>query len=344
MRHGNISVFVPHAGCPNQCSFCNQKTITGHIRVPSSAAVCAAVDTALAGSYSWNAEMEIAFFGGSFTAIPPGEMIHLLETVQPYLTAGRVHGIRISTRPDYIDSQVLALLKDYGVTAIELGAQSMDDQVLVLNQRGHTAQDVRNAAQQIHKFGFSLGLQMMTGLYGSTPSLDTDTARQLIALRPDTVRIYPTAVLKGTLLGDYMAAGVYYPPDTQAAVRLCATLLPMFEDAGISVIRLGLHSSMDIEQNLLGGAYHPAFRELVENQIYLDKALTLLSGLPKGPVTVYVPAGCTSKMIGQKRGNLLLLSRQGYQARVKEDSSLSIQDRGLRIVTATQGKMAERNG
>ena len=166
MKKGNISVFVPHIGCPQKCSFCNQNTITGSHSVPTPDDVKNAVETALLKT---EYEYEIAFFGGSFTAIERAYMISLLETAKPYIESGKIKGIRCSTRPDAIDDEVLSLLKSYGVTAIELGAQSMNDAVLSANLRGHTADDVRNASRLIKKYGFELGLQMMTDLYLSTP-------------------------------------------------------------------------------------------------------------------------------------------------------------------------------
>ena len=203
---------------------------------------------------------EIAFFGGSFTAIDRSYMLSLLEAAKPYLS--RFHGIRISTRPDYIDEEVLALLKAYGVTAIELGAQSMDNSVLELNQRGHTAEDVINAARLIRSHGFSLGLQMMTGLYGAAPETDIATAEQFIAIHPDTVRVYPTVIMRGTELATLYQNGDFVPYTPEQSVELCAKLILMFAKADITIIRLGLHYSDSLVRNSLGDNYHPAFKEL----------------------------------------------------------------------------------
>lgn len=343
-KHGNISIFVPHLGCPNHCSFCNQHTITGQQQATTPDAVRKAVERALSGSYASHAKMEIAFFGGSFTAIPKRQMRDLLEAAFPYVKEGLVQGIRISTRPDCVGEETLECLRTYGVTTIELGAQSMEDEVLTANERGHTALDVEQASQRIQSYGFSLGLQMMTGLYGSTPASDWRTARRLIALKPAAVRIYPTVVLKGTALAQKVADGLYKPPSLEESVSFCAQLLPLFEDAGIPVIRLGLHSSREIEENYVCGAYHPAFRELVESHLLLKQVETRLDGWPKGTVTVVVPAGCTSKMIGQKKKNIALLASLGYQVTVKEDSSLSIKDGTIRLLPGLSGGNAERNG
>ena len=204
MKKGNISIFVPHLGCPCQCSFCNQKTITGQANQPTPQDVDKAVKTALK---SKGFDYEIAFFGGSFTAIDREYMISLLKAANKYIKSNEVKGIRISTRPDCIDEEILDLLKEYGVTSIELGAQSMDDEVLLANRRGHTAKDVENASELIKSYGFELGLQMMTGLYKDSEEKAIKTAEKIIALSPQTVRIYPTVVLKGTYLADLYLSG-----------------------------------------------------------------------------------------------------------------------------------------
>ena len=211
--HSNISIFVPHIGCPNMCSFCNQRYITGKNSAPTAENVEEAVLTALS-SKNYNPETtEIAFFGGSFTAINHNYMITLLNSAFKYVHKGLVAGIRISTRPDAIDRGILTILKSYGVTAIEIGAQSMNDKVLKKNNRGHTAKDVQNASKLIKEMGFSLGIQMMTGLYGDNNSEAIKTAKEIAKLKPDTVRIYPTIVLKDTDLAALYADGFYkeYP-------------------------------------------------------------------------------------------------------------------------------------
>ena len=209
---------------------------------------------------------EIAFFGGSFTAIDRDYMLTLLDAAKPYLKD--FGGIRVSTRPDNIDEEILCLLKEAGVTAIELGAQSMNDDVLRLNDRGHDSDAVRKSSELIKKFSFSLGLQMMTGLYGSSDKTDLETAREFIALSPDTVRIYPTVILKNTKLEELFVSGDYIPDTLEETVNLCSQLISMFEDNNISVIRVGLHSSETVEGSMLAGGYHPALRELCENRIF----------------------------------------------------------------------------
>ena len=197
MSHSNISVFVPHKGCPNDCSFCNQRAISGQT-VP---ATPKDVENAVKIAIEYNVDpknTEIAFFGGSFTAIERDYMLSLLTAAKHFLDTYNFKGIRISTRPDYINKDILLILKNYGVTAIELGAQSMDDQVLKANMRGHTSAQVAEASQLIKSYGFELGLQMMTGLYKDSDTAAISTAKQIIKIKPDTVRIYPTIVLKDT--------------------------------------------------------------------------------------------------------------------------------------------------
>lgn len=317
MKHANISIFVPHEGCPNNCSFCNQKAISGQSKTSTEKDVFSAVETAI----SHNIEpknTEIAFFGGSFTAIEREQMVSLLTAAKCLLEKYRFAGIRVSTRPDCIDKEVLSLLKNYGVTSVELGAQSMDDIVLFLNRRGHTADHVRNASKLIKDFGFSLGLQMMTGLYGSDFEKDYYTAREIIKLSPETVRIYPTVVLKNTYLGELFEKGEYLPPNAEKTAPFAAELLTEFENAGIKVIKLGLHASETVEKDMIGGAYHPAFRELCEGYIFLKKMTDLLEKKDKsGNYTLYVAKKSISKAKGLNKRNEKALKNQGYCCKIK---------------------------
>lgn len=317
MRKGNISIFVPHIGCPHKCSFCNQNTITGQNDAPTAKNVETAVKTALKQD---GFEYEIAFFGGSFTAIDRQYMISLLESAHCFVeNESRVTGIRISTRPDYIDNEILELLEKYGVTSIELGAQSMNDNVLKMNMRGHTAEDVRKASRLIKDYGFELGLQMMTGLYGSDDEIDLFTANEIIKLKPDTVRIYPTIVLENTYLGSLYKAGRYIPNDVQKSVEICAKIVPLFNKNNIKIIRLGLHASDDVKNNMLAGGYHPSLGELVTSKIMLNEIL-----LHKpGNYTVYINEKSVSKLIGNKKCNLTELKEKGYTIDIEFDNKMN---------------------
>ena len=247
-------------------------------------------------------------------------MLSLLEATEPFID--RFRGIRISTRPDCIDEEVLSLLKSYKVSSIELGAQSMSDEVLRVNDRGHTADDVRRASALIKDYGFDEGLQMMTGLYGSSDALDRYTAEEFIKLRPDTVRIYPTIVMRGTKLGEMYEAGVYQPQDLDSAVELCAELLTLFEHHGINVIRVGLHDSESLANDRLAGPYHPSFRELCESRIMLKKLTALLEGKPSGTYHIAVHSRSRSKLAGNKKSNLTAMRERGYSFNIIEDDRL----------------------
>ena len=320
MPHSNIAIFIPHAGCPNKCSFCNQKSISGADKQPEFTDVQKVCKQAIS-EVNDKENTEIAFFGGSFTAIERSYMIGLLEAAQPFIGEGKFRGIRISTRPDCINEEILALLKSYKVTAIELGVQSMSDEVLYANDRGHTSEDVQKAAKLIHQSGIELGLQMMVGLYKSNADLDTFTAMELIKLTPKAVRIYPVAILEGTKLAELYRKGEYIPMELETAVRLCADLLKLFQDADIDVIRLGLHASDLVESQLIGGLYHPAFRELCEGLLYRDIIAEKING-KSSKFTIEVSTKSVSKAIGQKKSNIEYFSKQGTNIRIKPSNTL----------------------
>lgn len=324
MKHANVALFVPNNGCPHACSFCNQRTITGKAVQPVPDDVTKAVGVALKSGSLHGKDAEIAFFGGSFTAVNRAYMRSLLEAAAPYVRDGTVSGIRISTRPDAVGEEILGLLKEYGVTTIELGAQSMDDAVLSLNRRGHTAKQVEDAAERIRAHGFSLGLQMMTGLPGDSEAGAWETARRLAELRPDCVRIYPAIVLRGTQLGDLFLRRDYRPPSLEETVELCALLLDFFENRGIPVIRLGLHASPELERDRLAGPWHPAFRELCESRRMLQKFTEFLtrSNREKGNITVRVSLRDVSAATGQNKCNLRALEALGYPARILPDPAV----------------------
>ena len=245
-------------------------------------------------------------------------MEDLLKAAAVFVENGDVSGIRISTRPDAIDEEILHLLKKYHVTAIELGAQSLNDRVLRMNNRGHKTSDVYNASALIKEYGFELGLQIMTGLFGDSDSSAIRTAQRVIEIAPDTVRIYPTIVLKDTDLAALYMDKIYMPQTLESAVDLASKLYIMFTKNNIKVIRLGLHS---IEKEAyLAGPWHPAFSELCLSRIMLGKVLKQLK--QKGKYIIYVSKSDVSKMIGQKKSNLLHLNSLGYECKVKEKENL----------------------
>ena len=280
----------------------------------------AAIKTAIDSLKENTRDAEIAFFGGSFTAIDRGYMLSLLDAAAPYMD--RFKGIRFSTRPDAITDEIMDVLSAYKVSAIELGAQSMSDEVLSMNDRGHTADDVRAACAIIRSRGIELGLQMMTGLYGSSSELDRMTAREFIALSPDTVRIYPTVVMRSTKLCKLYESGEYTPQTVDEAVALCAELIPLFENAGIRVIRVGLHDTDDLRRDMVAGAFHPALRELCESRLMLDELLRSLSNRSAGRYAVAVNPRSVSRLIGNRRGNINILRNKGYEIQIIQDDAI----------------------
>ena len=305
MKHYNIPIFVPHLGCPHDCVFCNQVKITGLSTdvTPESAET---IIFQHLNTLPENADIEVAFFGGSFTGIPVDVQKSLLETAYKYVLSGEISGIRLSTRPDYISEEILIMLKSYGVTTIELGVQSMSNEVLSANERGHTDTDVINACTLIKQYGFTLGVQMMTGMYGSDSGADINTAKRLIALEPDIVRIYPTIVIENTKLCRLYKSGAYTPPSLDETVDLCAVLYKMFTEEGITVIRMGLQSTDLINENaeFIAGPYSSCFGELVLSRIERDKLENMAKTAKDKKLTVYVSPCDISKTVGYKRENI----------------------------------------
>lgn len=320
-KHANLPVFIPHLGCKFDCSFCNQKTISGRVKAPALNEADDLIKTALAGHMPSKIPSEIAFFGGSFTAIDRDIMLGYLKTACKYIGRDKFDGIRISTRPDCITPEILDILKEHHVTAIELGAQSMNDNVLLANRRGHTYADTVHASKLIREYGFSLGLQVMTGLYKSGISEERETIEKVLSINPDTLRIYPTMTLRGTYLEKLYKSGEYMPHTLKESVEICSYMLGKATEHGINVIRLGLHSEEGLAENTIAGAYHPAFRELCESKLLYDKVTEKLAG-PEGKVTVRIHSGSVSKLIGQKRENIIKFNRAGWEIEILRDDSL----------------------
>lgn len=333
MKHSNISIFIPHIGCPNKCSFCNQHTISGAEKAPTVYEVKEICKKAY-DEIKDKSNTEIAFFGGSFTAIPRQYMIELLESVQEFIDTGDgrgFRGIRISTRPDCIDSEILDILKKYNVTAIELGAQSMCDNILEANDRGHTSEDVVKASELIKKYGFELGLQMMVGLYKSYFSDEFHTMDKFIEIHPDTVRIYPVVILKGTKLAELYKSGEYIPVKARgrmrAVIHTVAMMLRYFEREGIEVIKCGLHASEFVEKDMIGGFYHPAFKEICESYIYkleIENAVNRLkyNGEKRNLYIIAVNPSCISKAMGHRKVNYEFFRKHGINIKIVGDENI----------------------
>ncbi len=305
-RHINIPVFIPHMGCPHACVFCDQKKISGTISFQSPIRVKNILEESFS-TVDENDDVEIAFFGGSFTGIPKQEMITYLELAQPYLKSGKASGIRLSTRPDTITPHILEILKNYQVKVIELGVQSLDPEVLFQSQRGHSIEDVVSACSLIRDYGITLGIQTMLGLPADNYEKALKTAKDVIELKPDMVRIYPTLVIKGTMLEEYYLTGRFVPLSLEQAVEWCTDILPLYRDAGITVLRIGLQDSDTLEGSIVAGPYHPAFGELVESRILYKKITHLLDEMQlenHKKIIIRTQPQLVSKLVGQKKSNI----------------------------------------
>lgn len=328
MKKRTIPVFVPHLGCPNDCSFCNQKKITGTEKNTVSAGdVHRIVGEHLKTIEREDTHIEIGFFGGSFTGIDQVLQEELLGAAQSYLNEKKVDGIRLSTRPDYMDEETVARLQAFGVTTVELGVQSMDDEVLNKNLRGHTAEDTVRASRLIKNSGMALGHQVMPGLFGDSPETFRETVRKSIELSPDCVRIYPTLVIRDTRLSDWYREGKFKPLSLSDAVNQSKEAVLAYRDHGISVIRVGLLASDTIrpEADVVAGPYHPAFGELVESAIVCDALISELSEKKAEKVELMVHPRFVSTLVGEKRGNIKKIQEiyPSLQIKIVQDNTIN---------------------
>ena len=297
-----LPIFIPHAGCPHQCVFCNQKTISGQ----KLAAVAAAKEQ-LVRWRSWlqpSAANEAAFYGGSFTGLPLELQEELLALTDTLLAEGFIGSVRLSTRPDYIDEERLQLLQQHGVRLVELGVQSLDDRVLAAAERGHT---VAQAVALLKHFGFQVGLQLMVGMPEQSFASVQETVRKAIGMHPDVARIYPLLVIKGTPLAADYAAGRFVPLTLEEAVTQAAWAYRELTEAGVNVIRIGLQPDEELcaPGNILAGPFHPAMGELVKSRVLRTEVTSQLEKLADcGAITIYCPARLESKLRGQKSCNL----------------------------------------
>lgn len=326
-----IPVFVPHLGCPNDCIFCNQKSISGQKKNITKEKAKETIDNFLENIKDKDAKKEIAFFGGSFTGIDENIQEELLQIAYEYVEKGQVDSIRISTRPDYINKEILKRLKKYKVKTIELGVQSANDYILGRANRGHTFKDVEKASKLIRWYGFNLGHQMMVGLPESTRIDDINTAKALIKLKPKMVRIYPVLVIKGTKLEKEYNEGIYEPLSVVQAVETCKQLVRMFTDKKIEVIRVGLQNTDEIcepgnkESEVVAGPFHPAFGQLVESSMWYDAIVEKIKKLnvKVKEVEVTVNPIDVNNVIGHKRENVIKL-KDTYEVDliVKQDEKI----------------------
>lgn len=308
-----IPVFVPHEGCPCRCVFCNQNTIAGQTQRMTPERAREELEIGLS-RLPEGSRPQAAFYGGSFTAIDEAEQESLLAVTDELLRQGRLSGVRISTRPDAISPDILCRLQRHGVTTVELGAQSMNEDVLRRSGRRHTAQDTVCAAKQIQQAGMQLILQTMTGLPGDTRARSRETARRIAQLHPDGVRIYPVVVLPDTPLERMWKCGAYHALDPDEAAEWCADMLEEFEAEHVRVIRVGLNPSEELHSSVCAGAYHPAMGELAYNALWYRRLREQLKHSAEG--TLHVPQRELSRAIGQKRRNLLRLQKEFPERKV----------------------------
>lgn len=314
MRHCNIPIFIPNLGCPFNCIFCDQKKISSQHEIPGIDTTIAIIEQYLQ-TIEPDSEIEIAFFGGNFTSLPVALQDDYLLAAAPYLKNGRVKSIRISTRPDCISQNVLDRLKRLGVRTVELGAQSFNDEVLLASRRGYTAAQVVKASRLIKSCGMQLGIQLMVGLPGDHLEADLETAEAVVELKPDMVRIYPTVVISGTELADMYRQGSYIPLDLSRAIKITAAMYVKLQQYQIKVIRMGLQPSKDLLSagTVVAGPFHPAFGELVMQELYKQQARQLIKAYLKlhpanKELNLFVNRCEISKMAGYKTNNLTFLS------------------------------------
>lgn len=304
-----VPFFISHQGCPHDCIFCDQRLISGsHGSLPTAEAICSAIP-------EWRKScgerpLEVAYFGGSFTMLPKDDQISLLEPLQPFLKSGEISAVRVSTRPDGISAESVNLLQRFGVSLVELGVQSMDDNVLCRANRGHTADDTRRAFHLLKAEGIEMGAQMMPGLPGDTAEGALASFREILALRPECMRIYPALVLKGTALARLYEAGEYQPLSLNEAVNICRVMLHEAELAKIPVIRVGLQATDELstDSQVLAGPWHPALRQLAESERWFDLLKVLLREFNPGErLQLHVSPPELSNVIGQRRTNIVRL-------------------------------------
>ena len=308
-KHYTIPIFIPELACPFQCVFCNQEKISGHQNIPDESEIRQTIIEHLKSFKQKERTVEIGFFGGSFTGIPIKEQKHYLGIVQSFIDSGEVNGIRLSTRPDYISKEILDILKKFRVTTIELGAQSMDDEVLEKSHRGHTSKQTEQASEMILDNGFELGLQMMIGLPGDTLKKSIFTAKKIIELGASNTRIYPALVIKGTAMHKWYDDGKYIPLSLEEAISRTKQILPLFEAAGVKVLRVGLHPSegLLLGHELVAGPFHQSFKELVLTEIWHDQLKLLLNKDEGKNLIIYVPEKERNYAIGYGAKNKKML-------------------------------------
>ena len=325
-----IPFFIPHAGCPHRCVFCNQNAITGITAPPSPADIRPAIHRFRCYNHRRRKPVQLAFYGGNFLGLAPDAIIGLLTEAQECVREGLIDQIRFSTRPDTITTRALVMIAGFSVRTIELGIQSMDDAVLSLSRRGHTAGQCEQALRLLKERGYETGAQIMTGLPGDTGPQSMDTAEKLAVLGPDFVRIYPAVVISGSPLATWYQNGEYTPPGLRDTVHLVSGLYRIFESCDIPVIRMGLQPTEELDNSavVLAGPYHPAFGHLVRSTLFLEKAVRVIADSPPCPdrsLTLYVHPRSVPVLRGLHNDNIQSMKDAfGLKTiRIRGDSTLA---------------------
>lgn len=321
MKHYNIPIFIPELACPNRCIYCNQRHISGQLQAVKPEEIEQIIEQHLS-TFIRPSFVELAFFGGSFTGIDEKDMIKYLKIVQPYIEKGEIKSIRISTRPDYINEKILDILKQYNVRDIELGAQSLNEEVLAFAKRGHTVKDVENASRLIKDYGFSLGLQMMIGLPLDSVESSKVTAKKILELGAESTRIYPTLVINNTDLADLYRAGQYKALSLEEAIEWTAEIYKIFLQTDITILRVGLHPSEALikGEQLLAGPFHVSFKELVLTKLWQEK----LANIPNNTKTISVNPREINYAIGYNGVNRKILQEKFPFLKFISDSNVQI--------------------
>ncbi|MGL5544470.1 MAG: elongator complex protein 3 [Cetobacterium sp.] len=320
MKHYNIPIFISHFGCPNDCVFCNQKKINGRETDVTTDDIKNIIETYLK-TLPKKSKKEVAFFGGTFTGISIKLQEEYLSVVYEYIKEGLIDGIRLSTRPDYIDEEIVKMLKKYGVTTVELGVQSLDENVLKKTHRFYPMEKVFVASKLIKDAGIELGIQLMLGLPGSTDESDYLSAVKTVELEPNIARIYPTLVIKETEMADMFKEGTYTPLTLEEAVKRCKKIYSLLDYNDINIVRVGLQPTDDLndDENVLGGPFHPAFRELVVGEIYYDFLKSILELEKK--LEIKTNERNVSRIVGLNKVNK---EKLGKDFKVKIDNTLEV--------------------
>lgn len=331
LRHFNIPIFIPELACPHQCVFCNQDKITGKIKSPEAEEVRGIIDQYLSTIDPSNSFIEVAFFGGNFTGIPIDEQIKYLEIVKPYIEKGIIKGIRLSTRPDYINQDILNILKDFHVKIIELGAQSFDEEVLIKSGRGHKVEDTISASKLIIENGFELGLQMMVGLPGDSLDKAINTSKRIVELKASNTRIYPALIIKGTKMEEMYNQGKYSPLSMQDAILWSKEVYKKFEENNIAILRVGLHPSEGLLNgcDLIAGPFHNSFRELVLTELW-NEEFNSISNKEDNHLTIVVPFNQINYAVGYRKKNKIKLEEK-YKS-VKFVGSENLKGREFNVI------------